>query len=952
MMIKRVFWGWDQPVLDQAVTLLKGAWTGGELDLGDTLLIVPTAEAARRLKEALARAAALQGGAVSVPHAWPPERALLTDADRAVQASDTQSLLAWTQVLLKADLARLVSLFPVPPAEQNWTWAVEMAKALQEVAKALGAGGFNFGDVAAFDELPRDRERWQDLAVLEKAYNETLALLGVQDGQRLKRQRAAAPHLPDGVKRVVVLPAPDLPALFKRWLDHVAAEVEVTLLVQAPASCSELFDAHGSPLRAAWGEKSDLAIPLSNAQIHLEHDPAEQARRAIELVRELAPRQRVAVGVADMEVTTHLKDRLQQEGVRLYEPGGVPAVRHGTVQMLALWAELVNGDDWRAFSALLRVPEVRDVLVGGQGSWAMRVLEAADAFASAHLPVTLSHALELIDAFVAAKEEFASAAEHLRTAMLEAQRLAQSFRRPLLHAAARDLMLRLYGKRAYQADAPQHRDHVQLCSDWLRICEELDGEAARLNLQAPGTSLLTLSIDWLRRQQLSEPRGEIDLVLMGWLELLWEPSPSLIVAGFNEESVPGILISHPFLPDQLRDALNLASQASRFARDAYLLRAIAEQRQTGHLHLTCGLWSERKDTLRPSRLLFLCEDSQLVPRVRHLFPKDIDTTLPKEPARQRAWKLRPARMQREPLVKISASRLRSYLACPFRYYLDHVLHMAAVDAAPAELDAMAYGNLIHGALTVLSTEEGKRCGADENAIASLLIAKAQAIAHSQHGRRLPVPVQLQLDGALQRLRATARVEAELRTGGWRTEASELHIGDDDVQPALLLGSACFHGIIDRIDTNGGHCRIIDYKTADKPEPPLKTHLKQVKRPEAIDEADAWKAFRHSASGLTYLWQDLQLPLYAKAWSLRTRGGISAAYFNLPKAIENTELTAFDELDAEMMEAAVRCAEEAVRRINAGVFWPPAAALHEDQYPGLVHGAIEDAFDAANLTAVD
>ena len=715
--------------------------------------------------------------------------------------------------------------------------------------------------------------------------------------------------------------------------------------IHAPKSLVAHFDEHGAPLKSHWGEKSNVTVPLRNEQIHLEHDPSEQARRIIDLLREQVPQRRTALGVCDAEVTSHLEDLLQQEDVRIYEPGGVPSERHGTVQMLGLWADLVASDDWGTFASLLRVPDVRDVLSGSFGPFGTRVLEAADEFAAQHLPVTLGHAVELIDRYIVSKGEHAAAAQKLGLAMRTACDLIDNFDKLALHEAARALLMKLFGEREYQADAPQHRDHVSLCTDWLQRCEELYTQATALALKAGNKSLLSLSIQWLKQQRLSDPRGEIDLVLLGWLELLWEPSPALLISGFNEESVPGILISHPFLPDQLREALNLASQASRFARDAYLLSALAEQRRDGALHLTCGLWSEGKDALRPSRLLFLCDDAQLVHRVRHLFPKDFETTLPKEPARQRAWKLKPRKEPREPLTTISNSRLKSYLACPFRYYLDNDLHMSSVDAAPAELDAMAYGNLIHGALQILQSEDGKRCGTDEAALADLLCAKVEAIAHSQHGKRLPVPVQLQLDGAKQRLRATAKQEAELRAAGWRTEESEFDIGKDEAEPALVINGARFRGRVDRIDSNsGGLCRIIDYKTSDKPDSPLKTHLKELKNPDNVDETEQWKLFTHSATGTTYRWLDLQLPLYAKAWSLRTKAAISTAYFNLPKAIEHTKLDPFDDLDEEMIEAAVKVAEEAVSRINAGLFWPPAGPLRPEDYPGLIHGDVEQAVE--------
>ena len=48
------FWGWDAPVLSRAVAELTRGWSGGELDLAHTAIIVPTMEASRRLREALA----------------------------------------------------------------------------------------------------------------------------------------------------------------------------------------------------------------------------------------------------------------------------------------------------------------------------------------------------------------------------------------------------------------------------------------------------------------------------------------------------------------------------------------------------------------------------------------------------------------------------------------------------------------------------------------------------------------------------------------------------------------------------------------------------------------------------------------------------------------------------------------------------------------------------------
>ena len=931
-MIERVFWGWHRPIIDQATDLLTRDWTSGALDLSDTLIIVPTGEAARRLKENLARRVAPSGGAVSAPHVWAPERALLNEEDHRLTASPSQLTLAWARVLIDAKLADLPHLFPVPPAHQDWSWAVEMARAMTDLATTLGAGGYSFASIATHPDLPRDAARWQDLATLEAAWHNALQAFGVQDPQTLKRERAASPALPEGIQRIIVLPAPDLPVLFHRWLTTAADQVPTKVYIHAPDSLAAHFEATGSPSHLHWGEKAEVVIPLRGEQIHLEHSPGEQARRVLDLMRSMLP-QRLALGVCDTEAGAHLQERLQHEDVRVYEPGGRSAERHGTVQMLSLWSDLCATDDWQAFASLLRVPSVRDALSGTQGADAMRVLEAADDFAAKHLPVTLTHALELAPSLPDDKPP----AIALRLAMEKAKTWSQRFHDQPLPEAARALVIDLFGEQHYAADAPEHRDHVSLLQDWLDTAGEWHAQAKQLKL--PVTGLLALSLQHLRQQRLADPRGDVDLVLLGWLELLWEPAPALIIAGFNEESVPGTLISHPFLPDRLRDALGIASQASRFARDAYLLSAMAEQRQAeGALHLTLGQWSEGKDALRPSRLLFLCSDDQLTERVRQLFPKELDSTLPREPARRRAWKLKPQPINTEPLTTISASRLRSYLTCPFNYYLENVLKVSSVDPGKREMDAMDFGNLIHHALRALHSAEGVAAGDDEAKLNTLLAKAAEAYAHARHGKRLPVPVALQLDSAKQRLRRCAEIEASLRTQGWRTQHVETRFGDE-ADPALIIGGAKFHGIIDRVDVNNaGQTRIIDYKTGDDAKPPALAHYKAIGPRMKLAEEDEWKCFTTS-NGQTCLWLDLQLPLYAHAWSLRETGHIETAYWNLPKAADSTSLDGFEDLDETMITAAVACAEEAVRRINAGLFWPPAKRSRADQYTGLIHGSV-------------
>jgi ATP-dependent helicase/nuclease subunit B len=935
-------WGWDDPVLTKAVKMLLSRRKQTALDLSETLIIVPTAETARRLKEALARALAPSGAAM-IPHIWPPSRALVTAQDRLLASTTEETLLVWAKVMSDLPIGDYPELFPKPPLHRSWPWAVEMGRAMADLLVELGAGGLGFAEVAVQSESDQDRDRWLELARLERLYTAGLKVLGRVDAQRLKQQRAAKPELPEGVREVIVLPSPDLPRLFKRWLDAVVAQgLPVQIWVQAAEGTMDRFDSHGAPRLASWGESARLLVPMRNEQLALEQDSSAQARRVVELLHREVPRRRTAVGICDPEVAVHLRDRLEHEGARSYEPGGQPAECHGTVQMFSTWVELLGADSWSAVQALLRVPALRWALIPAPPLVAQAVLAELDDFTQRRMPITLAHALMVIDDWCRERRQ-SEPSRWLREALIELHERGQAFGQQALPLAAREWLVWLYGDQQYLADSPTHKDHVQLCTGWLELCDTLTTIAERLGLKARPSDLLSLSIEQLKETRLSEVRGEIDLVLLGWLELLWESAPGLIIAGFNEEHVPGIQIAHPFLPDRLRETLGLSSQASRFARDSYLLSALAAQRQrTGCLEVLCGQWSDDRDTLRPSRLLFHCGMESLIHRVRQFFPRELESTLAKEPARTRPWRLAPRPVQREPLGRISASQLRSYLRCPFTYYLQTIVGMNAVDTTKAELDAMEFGDLMHRALVVLAGPSSQALGHHIPAIADQLIAAAEEFAHSRFSSHLPITLEIQLDSARQRLRELARLEAQNRLDGWQVELAEVSIGGDGDAAPLILAGARLRGRIDRVDRHrDGQLRIIDYKTSDKPARAYEAHLKDVSRAK-LDPAEEWKTFLYDGKRL--MWLDLQLPLYLAAWQSRTPERIECAYWNLPKAVESSDVSIFEGLTPDLVKAAIQCAEEAIRRINAGQFWPPAKGTNLEDWPGLVHGSVEESFD--------
>lgn len=913
--IQRLFWGWEKPVLDQAVALLCRDWDSARaLDLSNTLLLVPNGEAGRRLREALAVVTNETGTAAIVPHLWLPEQALLPQTRRFEAATAVQSQMAWQRALERVPLDSLTALFPHTPTATGWGWQAETARMLTELKMLLGTGGLTFADTAAHAAAQREAARWQDLAKIERVYFAELAQAKVADAQALKRGYAHEPALPEGVQRIVVLASPDLPPLLDDWIAGCAKRgMKVVIAIQAPQSLAHTFDACGRPLPECWGEDAGSSLPFQNQQIHVARDPATQAALTLNLMRELVPTGRTALGVCDAEVGSLLLEKLTLEEARSFEPGGIPVQREGLWHLLDCFRLLLGSGAWRAFAALLRIDEFRKAVIPDNQSTAA-LLREADDFASQHLPVTLAHALELplVDS------------PALLPAVERTLELLDSLRRLTPSKAARTLILKLLGEREFNPEAPGDRERTELATEWLRISEELEVEAQRFGLQPQAEDAFALSLDCLAQSRLSEPRGDIDLVLQGWLELLWEKAPNLIVTGLNEEHVPGIFISHPFLPDSLRTALGLPCQNTRFARDAFILAALANQRlgERGRLSLLCGQWSEGGDALRPSRLMFLCDDVTLPQRVAHLFPKEEDQSATTEPPRTLAWQLKPD-WSAKTLETISPSRLREYLSCPFRYYLSCTKNMGAIETGKRELDAAEFGNLIHHAFHRLHLEAGMHDCTHPAQIADCLEAAAREQVRHIYGHRPAPLITLQLESILQRLRKAAEVEAKNRQEGWWCVDAELKVGDEkDVMP-FLIAEARLRGRIDRVERHvDGTLRIVDFKSSDKLRAPQEGHVKVITSRTKLTEADEWKCF-DLPDGKRGLWLDLQLPLYAAALQQRGQAISSVAYFTLPKSIQDTAILPWEGFDAALIDSALGCAAEAVQRIRSGLFWPPA-----------------------------
>ena len=923
--VRRHFLPWDQPLLPQAVKFLAGDWSGGKpLDLSRLVVVVPTKQAGRRLREALAAFAAGREQAVFPPRVLTPDRLLLEGQSGAV-ATPLESLLAWADVLFELDLAGCRDVFPVDPPVRNFAWALRQAQEFAGLQAKLAEGGLRMAEVAERAGDFPETMRWQQLGALERLHEGRLNAAGLLDVQSAKIAAALDRLAPEGVDKIILLATSNPLPLALQVLAGQANTRSVEVVIFAPESEAKNFDDWGRPLTTAW-EHRVLVLGDFETRVHLCADPATQADLIARLARSYeVPEGLLAVGVADAEVLPQLEGALHRSGVAVFNPEG-RALRHaGLYHLLTALAELTRDPAFEAVESLARCPDFMAYLRGrlGESFSAARWLAGLDHLRARHLPATLAAARE--------RAVESTRFPELARALAEVEELRSWLMRGSFAEGVAAVLAELFSSRRldplHDRDA-RFEEEAAAWMDTVRACAEAEVNFPGLARSDWWELALRLYGEGLRTEE--KPAGAVEL--QGWLELPWENAPHLVVAGMNDGCVPECVAGDPYLPESLRARLGLKTNAARLARDGYLLQALAFSRMAGgRLDLLFGKISATGEPLRPSRLLLRCVDVELPARVKFLFREpELEGD---NPAWRRAWKLSP---RRAPVpTKVSVTALRGWLKCPLRFYFRNVLGMEAVDPAKNEMDAMDFGTLCHSALEAMGGDPVMRVCTDAAVLRDFLLTEFDRQVRRRFGLELTLPLLVQAESARQRLAKAAEVQAGECAAGWVIEAVEKKF-------TIEVGGLTVVGKIDRIERNSltGAVRVLDYKTSDTAVSPTEVHLRTLRAGETVPE---WAQF--AGMGKPRGWADLQLPLYLHALLPEFGRNISCGYFNLPKASSETGLAVWEGYTVELQESAWRCTEGVCAAIRSGEFWPPRELAGReselDDFAALFHqGAAE------------
>jgi ATP-dependent helicase/nuclease subunit B len=885
--VKTEFLGWGDGLIARAADWL--VQTYGD-ELGSVLVAVPGARAGRVLSEELARRAS--------PSAATPR--ILTPGSMTDEVLELEGVIAgrlartmvWEHAMRALDpkvRKRIISRDP----SVFGAW-VRLSENLRTLHGELATEGLDFSDVLDFDfglENTGERSRWEALALAQEGYRSALADLGLADPHDARWAALKTGKINQEVQLVLVGVA-DPNQLVRAVVNSLGGRV--TALVFAPEELSEGFDEVGGVLTSFWKERE---LPISLSQWHVADKPADQAERAMELISHLGGHhtaEELTIGVCSDEIAPYLDRCLAAEDVRARHGSGKPVAETSVVRLLDAAARFLERPRFSILADLLRHPDLESCVAARCELGEMDAAICLDSYYNEHLPDVVDGTW--IEGGAGSVEQGTAA---LHDSLMEILgEIGEDTPRKLSEwtGPIRALLERVYAGVMLHPEQESERILISALSCVSDALAEIDALGAKLGERKVRAHEALELISW-RVSTASVPPapaklGEPTIELLGWLELLLDDSSALIITGWNEGSVPESIQGHPFLPEILRQALKIATNDDRQARDAYSASALAQKSQVSFIS---GRRSTEGEPKLPSRLAFHCSEDECIERTKFWLldhgggrAKPSSEAIP-EPELPRS--------ATEPAVEsMRVTDFKTYLESPYLFYLQRVIKKSTVDDTARELDPLQFGNIIHDALEKFGESEIASSN-DPKVIEDFLVQSLERRILRQFGSNPLSAVAIQVEQIKYRYQSFARWQAQRVREGWEIvhtewapEGGSYHF-DVDGQPMPLRGR------IDRIDRNAdGRWAVLDYKTGDKP-------------PKLSDAYGSMKG-----------WKDLQLPLYQLLSSeLEMEQPPQLGYVAIARDVSQIG-TVMGSWKEEVIDEAYEVAKEVIREVRAGEFF--------------------------------
>lgn len=390
-----------------------------------------------------------------------------------------------------------------------------------------------------------------------------------------------------------------------------------------------------------------------------------------------------------------------------------------------------------------------------------------------------------------------------------------------------------------------------------------------------------------------------EVKIVGSLEALLDDSKSVYFIDCVQGFFPEKVNNNWFLPDSVRKLLKLNDNQERFAREAYFCKAISISKANVFYYVPKFSLIEREEYF-PSQIFYQLNQDKLISVVNKLYNGDIliDRNDLDEKEEDTLFEIEVPKVTQN-VNEMSITSFKSYLRCPYRYYLWHVKKLDTPNNNFEELSPVNFGIILHDVLENFAKSDFKDAENSEDIFVFLKNNLTQYF-KDNFGSNVVATLDLQKVVLEKRLKNFANFQAKQRADGYKILHSEYDLTSLDIFLDHEHGLTKLKGRIDRIDVNEkeGKLALYDYKTSNNAKKPSTTHM-------------------HRGE-----WVDLQLPLYN--YMLRAKGevkDIELGFINLSS--ENSDaLLEKAKWSDEDLEEAVEVARKVAASVYSCKFWPP------------------------------
>lgn len=407
-----------------------------------------------------------------------------------------------------------------------------------------------------------------------------------------------------------------------------------------------------------------------------------------------------------------------------------------------------------------------------------------------------------------------------------------------------------------------------------------------------------------------------EINIVGCLEALLDKTENILLLDCNQGFLPEEASNSWLFSDSFRASFGLANNLSRFAREIYFCAALESSKDSVKYFILKNN-SIQGEELFPSKIFYQSSDKILANTVKYLFNNDESFKEKKLETKDNIalFNIKEPKVEAS-LSELSVTSFKSYITCPYRFYLQHVKKLYPIELELNELKANQFGSIIHNILDIFAKSELKDSKSSSEIFEFLKITVVDYF-NQQFGTNALPSLELQQQVIEFRLKNFSKWQSKRRKDGWRIDKSEFNIDSLDIKLEHDHGLTTLKGRLDRIDKNenDGTLALIDYKTSNTSKTPNNIHLKGGE------------------------WIDLQLPLY---WYILRASGelapIELAYVCL-SAENKSNLYQKANWNEEDLEVAIDSAKLIAQSIYEGVFWPPKESKYEDSIAFMLKEAV-------------